>query len=286
MVYGDGFVIDERGDVVRRFDATEPFNLWKLVYVSDFILQQTTFFRRSALEAVGYLDEQLHWGLDWDLFIKLGKRFPVAYLPREMANLREYKNTKTSSGGRKRLAELAAIVRRHGSRRYPPALFAYGTDTYLRLVAEMLPNHLPSRIAVLLAALQRRLERSVFGIVAPLVHGAQGYYRDGWVCRRAYFLLRRSATASALTIKGRFVTRRFRRSRLRLTVAMNGTTLASQTIDSFGTFEVAWSVPPELRDVDVIEVRLDCRPTFRPSVVPFRGDRRRLAFQLDDIAFG
>jgi len=286
MVYGDGFLIDERGDIVRPFGATEPFNLWKLVYVSDFILQQTTFFRRSALEAVGYLDERLHWGLDWDLFIKLGKRFPVDYLPREMANLREYAATKTASGGRRRLAELAAIMRRHGSRRYPPALFAYGTDTYFRLAFELLARHSPPRIARLLPAVERRLAGPVYGLVAPFVHGAQGYYTDGWVCRRAYFLLRRSEAATTLTLRGRRLPRRFRRSRLGLTVTMNGTRLENRVVHPVGKFEMAWTVPPEHQSASLVEVRLDCRPTFRPSWVPFRGDRRHLAFQLDEIAFG
>jgi glycosyltransferase involved in cell wall biosynthesis len=285
MVYGDGLLIDERGDVTGPFRATEPFNLWKLVYVSDYILQQTTFFRRSAIEAVGYLDERLHWGLDWDLFIKLGKRFRVDYLPREMANLREYTATKTFSGGRQRLAELASIVRRHGSRRYPPALFTYGTDTYFRLTFEALARHAPVRFARLVSTMERRLAGPVYGLVAPFVHGAQGYYTDGWVCRRAHFLLRKSEKASALTVRGRLLPRRFRRGRLRLTATMNGTRLESRVVTSVGKFEVAWTVPLAQRDADLVEVRLDCRPTFRPSWIPFRGDRRRLAFQLDEIEF-
>jgi hypothetical protein len=285
MVYGDGFLIDERGAVTGRFPATEPFNLWKLVYVSDFILQQTTFFRRAALEAVGYLDETLHWGLDWDLFIKLGKRFRVDYLPREMANLREYTTTKTSSGGRRRLAELAAIVRRHGSRRYPPALFSYGTDTYVRLTFETLARRAPARLASGVSALERHLAAPVHNLVAPFVHAAQGYFTDGWVCRRAYFLLRRSRMDTTLALRGRFLPRRFRRRRLRVTATMNGTRLEPRVVRTIGKFEVSWPVPPEQRDAELVEVRLDCRPTFRPSWIPFRGDRRRLAFQLDEIGF-
>jgi glycosyltransferase involved in cell wall biosynthesis len=285
MVYGDGFLIDERGDVTGPFPATEPFNLWKLVYVSDFILQQTTFFRRSSIEAVGYLDEELHWGLDWDLFIKLGKRFRVDYLPRQMANLREYRSTKTSSGGRRRLAELAAIVRRHGSRRYPPALLAYGTDTYFRLLFETLARHAPSGLSRLLSALERRLAGPIYDLVAPLVHGAQGYYTDGWVCRRAYFLLRRSEAATVLKVRGRLLRRRLRRPRLRLTATINGMRLESRVIRGSGEFETTWTVPPEQLGVDLIEVRLDSRPTFRPSWIPLRGDRRRLAFQLGQITF-
>jgi glycosyltransferase involved in cell wall biosynthesis len=285
MVYGDGFLIDERGEVTGRFPATEPFNLWKLVYVSDYILQQTTFFRRSAIEAVEYLDEGLHWGLDWDLFIKLGKQFRVDYLPREMANLREYTTTKTSAGGRRRLAELAAIARRHGSRRYPPALFGYGADTYLRLTFETLGRHASPGLSRLFAVLERRLAGPVSRLVAPLVHAAQGYYTDGWVCRRAHFLLRKSEEAGALTVRGRRLPRRLGRRPLRLTATMNGTRLETRVVPTAGPFEVTWRVPPEQRTASLVEVRLDSRPTFRPSWIPLRGDRRRLAFQLDDIAF-
>ena len=284
MVYGDGFLIDERGEVTGPFRATEPFNLWKLVYVSDYILQQTAFFRRSALEAVGYLDEGLHWGLDWDLFIKLGKRFRVDYLPKQMANLREYASTKTASGGRRRLAELTEMVRRHGSRRYPPALFTYGTDTYVRLIFEVLVRHAPSGSTHWLSALERRLAGPVYDLVASFVNRAQGYYSDGWVCRRAYFLLRRSETAKALTIKGHILPRRFKRPGLRLTATMNGTRLESRVVHPDGRFETRWTIPTGLRG-DLVEVRLDSRPTRRPSWIPLRGDRRRLAFRLEEISF-
>ena len=80
MVHGEGYRIDEEGRTLSRFQYTEPFNLWRLIYFGDTILQQTAFMRKSAVEAVGYLDESLHWGMDWDLFIRLGKRFRVQYL--------------------------------------------------------------------------------------------------------------------------------------------------------------------------------------------------------------
>jgi hypothetical protein len=133
--------------------------------------------------------------------------------------------------------------------------------------------------------MERRLAGPVYGLVAPFVHGAQGYYTDGWVCRRAHFLLRKSEKAGALTVRGRLLPRRFRMGRLRLTATMNGTRLESRVVTSVGKFEVAWTVPLAQRDAVLVEVRLDCRPTFRPSWIPFRGDRRRLAFQLDEIEF-
>jgi hypothetical protein len=50
VIYGEGYLMDRGGNLTRRFPATEPFNLWKLVYLSDYILQQSVFFRRAAVE--------------------------------------------------------------------------------------------------------------------------------------------------------------------------------------------------------------------------------------------
>jgi hypothetical protein len=176
------------------------------------------------------------------------------------------------------------MLRRHGSRRYPPALFTYGTDTYIRLIFEVLVRHVPSRVAHWLSALERRLAGPVYALVASFVNRAQGYDSDGWVCRRAYFLLRRSEAAKALTITGHILPRRFKRSGLRLTATMNGTRLESRVVHSDGRFETRWTIPTGLRG-DLMEVRLDSRPTRRPSWIPLRGDRRRLAFRLEEISF-
>jgi glycosyltransferase involved in cell wall biosynthesis len=73
-VYGEGYLIDYAGAVKGRFPATEPFNLWKLVHLSDYVLQQTLYFRKQVIEELGYVDESLHWGMDWDILIRIGKR--------------------------------------------------------------------------------------------------------------------------------------------------------------------------------------------------------------------
>src|SRR6266568_1020601 len=40
-VYGEGYLIDRSGQSSCRFPHSEAFNLWKLVHLSDYILQQT-----------------------------------------------------------------------------------------------------------------------------------------------------------------------------------------------------------------------------------------------------
>jgi glycosyltransferase involved in cell wall biosynthesis len=119
LVYGDANFIDADGVVVGPCAHVEPFDLHRLIHHSDFIVQPATFFRRSAFEAVGRLDESLHWAMDYDLWLKIGRRYQAAYLPRLMANSRWFGANKTALGGQARLAEIEKVARRHGGRGLP-----------------------------------------------------------------------------------------------------------------------------------------------------------------------
>jgi glycosyltransferase involved in cell wall biosynthesis len=131
VVYGDGFLIDREGRPTGRFQV-EPFNLWRLSYLSDYVLQQSTFFRKNAIEAIGGLDETLHYTLDWDLLIRLGKRFGLHHLKEDLAMLREYSDAKTFSGGVERVWEIRRVLERHTGLRYAPGFWTYRFDTVQR----------------------------------------------------------------------------------------------------------------------------------------------------------
>jgi hypothetical protein len=283
MVYGDGYLIDEEGQVTRRFPATEPFDLWKLVYGVDYILQQSAFFRREAVEAVGYLDERLYWGMDWDLFIRIGKRFRVDYLPKAMASLREHETAKTFSGGTRRLSELVDVMRRHGSRRYPPARLAYTIDTYFPLVFGALEKLTPKRLRDSFLHARRALERRAHALADRILQNAHGLHPDGWVAPRAHFLCRRTPGSSRLVVRGTLPAGCRPPSPLRLIARVNGVDLGRRDVPASAEFEATWKLPCPVSDPDVVEVELRCRLGFRRSPVLLRGDRRRLGFQLRTI---
>ena len=144
MVYGRGDFVDEAGRGQRPFRFSEPFNLRRLVEVHDYILQPAAFVRREALEAVGYLDESLNWAMDWDLWIRIGRRFRVGYLPIDLAVVRLHPATKTSLAGAAKILEMHRIVRRHSRRRLPPSLLIHGTGTLYRMACRALGRS-PSR---------------------------------------------------------------------------------------------------------------------------------------------
>jgi hypothetical protein len=75
--------------------------------------------------------------MDYDLFLKIAKRFKVAYLPRLLAHYRWLGNNKTATGGFGRLDEITEVVRRQGA----------GIPAYIRL--ERVNLHIQQALAAL-----------------------------------------------------------------------------------------------------------------------------------------
>lgn len=93
MVYGNAHYIDEQDRVIGIY-PTEDFD-WHRLAKACFICQPAAFFRRSAIEIVGGLDARLQYCMDYELWIRLGRRFPIDRIPRTLANSRQYPQTKT-----------------------------------------------------------------------------------------------------------------------------------------------------------------------------------------------
>jgi hypothetical protein len=121
LVYGDATHVDAAGREIGPCAYVGPADVDRLIHESDYIVQPAAFFRRSAFEAVGGLDESLHWGMDYDLWLKLARRFPIAYLPRKLARYRQTGENKTALGRFDRFAEIERIGRRHGAGGLPAA---------------------------------------------------------------------------------------------------------------------------------------------------------------------
>lgn len=93
LLYGDSYYCDTAGALIGRY-RSEAFDLDKLAY-ANIICQPSTFFRRDTFEAVGGLDRTLHFAMDYDLWIRIGKRFPCRYLPQMLATYRLHEASKT-----------------------------------------------------------------------------------------------------------------------------------------------------------------------------------------------
>ena len=135
VVYGNANFIDAEGKLIGPCAHIEPYNKHRLFHYSDFIVQPAAFFRRSAFQAVGGLDPNLNWTMDYDLWLKLARDRSMQHIPQVLADYRWLGESKTASGGWKRLEEIRTLLRRHGC----------GTPAYVRL--ECINAHLQDAVA-------------------------------------------------------------------------------------------------------------------------------------------
>jgi glycosyltransferase involved in cell wall biosynthesis len=77
VVYGHGYMVDDDDRVLRRFHSTH-FTLWRYAFGAANVMQQASFYRREAFEAVGGFNTANRAIWDAELLVDLGlanKRF-------------------------------------------------------------------------------------------------------------------------------------------------------------------------------------------------------------------
>ena len=113
LIYGDAHYCDAAGIIIGRY-RTEEFDLIKLAS-ANIICQPATFFRKDVFEAVGGLDQTLHFVMDYDLWIRIGRRFTCFHIPQPLATYRLHETSKTISDDTlvKNSEESLAVTIRH-----------------------------------------------------------------------------------------------------------------------------------------------------------------------------
>lgn len=124
--FGTGIRVDREGSLIGEFWPHKPvFDYAALVYGFDYILQPATFIRRDSLLAVGLLDETLRYCMDYDLWIRLAGEYSAIPVDHPVAASREYRETKSLSGGMERCAEIAQVIVRHTGLPATPGVLYY-----------------------------------------------------------------------------------------------------------------------------------------------------------------
>jgi glycosyltransferase involved in cell wall biosynthesis len=131
LVHGGWRQVDERGRTIRDVPPT-PFDLRRQLDHENRVAQPGTFFTREAFEAVGGLDARYRYAMDYELWLKLGKRFPVTHVDRTLAVYRYHAESKTVAEADGFAPETLHASRRHGGRFFSPIY----VDQYL-------PRHRP-----------------------------------------------------------------------------------------------------------------------------------------------
>jgi glycosyltransferase involved in cell wall biosynthesis len=134
LVYADVTRVNDDGVNPRRIRSRAPFELWTELNLGCGIYSPAVFFTREAYEAAGGVDESLHMTMDYDLWLRIGKRFEVRHVDAVWGIQRQHDDAKSL-----RLdpwPERLAVSRRHGGRLVSPlAITRYVRRPRLRRVA-------------------------------------------------------------------------------------------------------------------------------------------------------
>lgn len=117
FIYGDALDIDSRGNILGPNLFTENSVPHRYLYSHNYIVQPTMFLRRTVLNAIAPMREDLLWTMDYEWF---GRMYLAGLkghrLPAFIATNRDYAHTKTNTGGFARYREMLRV---HASRSGP-----------------------------------------------------------------------------------------------------------------------------------------------------------------------
>lgn len=158
-VVGIGRAVDCRGRTLFEQQPSQLDYESVLECKEHWIYQPTCFFPAESYWSVGGLDEQLHYAMDFDLFVKLSKRVPFVQLDRCIAVALCHPAAKTKRARGKMFAEVRLIQMRNGGEQYALEALEYN---YTKLLwFENLAR--PLKTNFLYRLFRRRLKRSIFG---------------------------------------------------------------------------------------------------------------------------
>lgn len=132
MVYGHAEHIDETGASLGAYPTRPPPVAPERFQAGCFICQPSVFLRRQALESVGLLDESLATAFDFDLWMRLFKKFPerIGFIDRLLARSRLHADCITSRQRRLVATENLRILSKHFDHAEPHWLLTYVEEVY------------------------------------------------------------------------------------------------------------------------------------------------------------
>ena len=94
MVFGDAYFVDHKSRIIGQFRG-KKYDQTSLFYRTINIGQPATFLKRSVLDKTGYLDEELHFSMDFHLWLRISLFNSLDYIPAFLATMRLHPGAKT-----------------------------------------------------------------------------------------------------------------------------------------------------------------------------------------------
>jgi glycosyltransferase involved in cell wall biosynthesis len=119
--FGNCRIVDEQDREIRGIIT--GYKVWQSRHYSyrrllrrDFIPQPAVFFARTAYQETGELDRALTYSMDYDYWLKLGRRWAPCYIDAFLANFRWHTKSKNGAAYRAAAWETLQTARHHAPR--------------------------------------------------------------------------------------------------------------------------------------------------------------------------
>ena len=114
MAYSDCEIIDEKDRALGKIIA-RGYNEFLHLAWYNVIPQPTGFFRREYSEKAGPIDESLHYVMDWEYWVRLGRAGRLARIPGCLAKFRLVEGTKTFSQNDRFYVEIRGVCKKYNA---------------------------------------------------------------------------------------------------------------------------------------------------------------------------
>lgn len=102
-VFGKADIINSDDEEIRKW-ITRYKNFWlknysyKSLLVLNYISQMATFWRKEAANEIGNFDEKQHYVMDYDYWLRLGRKYKAGFINKYIASFRITIANKSSTG--------------------------------------------------------------------------------------------------------------------------------------------------------------------------------------------
>lgn len=143
-VTGQCRIINQHDHVIRRaISCYKNFLLkwysnWKLLS-ENFISQPATFWRRAVHTDIGYFNEQEHFCMDYEFWLRLSQKYQPGILNQQLADFRYYPGSKSGGVNKKQFQDELRLARQFGHK-HPWALTLHAVNYWKIMIVYRLLN--------------------------------------------------------------------------------------------------------------------------------------------------
>lgn len=282
VVYGEANYVQEDGTYIARY-PTLPFDIETLNRCC-FICQPAAFMWSDVFQTAGSLNPDLHFALDYDLWMRIAKSYPMLKIDEVLATSRMYLENKTLGKRRPVYMEIMSAAKTHYG--YVPFDWVFGYSSFVLDRKDQFfdvshPSFSKIALSLLLGSYYNRNQMMRYwrewGLHLGIGGNLMGRYGDNWISRKYVIQCSIGPNCQTIRITGRHLAP-FANG-VTLTIRFDRETLDRRNIKIHGPFSIEIPCPPHLRG-KAGRITIEADRTFRPIS---NGDYRRLSCLIDSI---